>query len=108
MVIGFMLKNNFDNISVDFDTDEDISDICVEIIRNPQNGECFRNALTVLGILACQAILTLAKSGPFIKRIEEEKTLVTVAQCFSEENAKIVLECLEKFIHPSLQGETNG
>ena len=38
MVIGFMLKNNFDNVSVDFDTEEDISDICVTIVKNPPNG----------------------------------------------------------------------
>ena len=59
MVIGFMLKNNFDNKSIDFETDEDVGSICIEQIRNPHSDESFRNALTVLGILACQAILTL-------------------------------------------------
>ena len=30
MVIGFMIKNNFDNISIDFDIEEDVTKICLD------------------------------------------------------------------------------
>ena len=70
MVIGFILKHNFNNESIDFETEEDICGICIEEIKNAHHPDSFRNALTILGILACQAILTLEQSKDFILRVQ--------------------------------------
>ena len=33
---------------------------------------------------------------------------MAIAESYSPENAKIVLECIEKFIHPNFKGNTQG
>jgi hypothetical protein len=61
-MIGFIIKNNFDNVSIDFQTDQDILEICIREIQANRNPACFSNALTILGTLASQAIITLNNS----------------------------------------------
>ena len=62
ILIGFLLKINFNNVSVDYETDEDITDICLREVKNPKNDKCFSNAIKVLGILGSQGIVTLSHS----------------------------------------------
>jgi hypothetical protein len=61
-MIGFLIKNNFDNISIDFQTDQDILEICLREIQSYKSHACFANALTVLGTLASQGIITINNS----------------------------------------------
>lgn len=61
-MIGFLIKNNFENVSVDFQTDQDILEICIREIQACRTLSCFGNALTILGTLASQALVTLSHS----------------------------------------------
>lgn len=65
MLIGFLTKNNFDGHCVDFDTDEEIVQLCLKEIKEPTCKDCFNHALKIMGILASQAMITLNNSHDF-------------------------------------------
>lgn len=69
VLIGFLIKNNFDGQSVDFDTDEDIMDLCLKEIKEPTSKDCFNHALKIMGILANQAIVTINNSQEFFIKV---------------------------------------
>jgi hypothetical protein len=99
VMIGFLIKNNFDSVSVDFQTDQDILELCVREVQAARNPGCFGNALTILGTLASQAILTLNNSEEFFVKVEQQKILAAIAHAYEPTpSRRIVLECIEKFI----------
>lgn len=103
MLIAFLLKINFSGVCIDFDTDQDITDLCLKWIQNPKTDSLFSSALKVMGTLGNQGIMTLAHSENFFLRIEEEKILTVIAEAFEPTEKKtIVLECLEMFLHPTM------
>lgn len=73
------MKLNFNSVSVDYDTDQDITDLCVREVKNPKSEKTFYNALKVLGILGNQGIITLSHSEDFFARVEEEQILSVIA-----------------------------
>jgi hypothetical protein len=79
VMIGFLIKNNFDSVSVDFQTDQDILELCIREVQAARNAGCFGNALTILGTLASQAVLTLSNSEEFFVKVEQQKILGAIA-----------------------------
>lgn len=69
--IGFLIKNNFDNVSIDFQTDTEIVEICKREISACRSIQCFSNSLKILGTLANQGIVTIGNSEEFFTKIEE-------------------------------------
>jgi hypothetical protein len=95
IMIGFLIKNNFDNLSVDFETDQDILEICIREVQACRTPACFGNALTILGTLASQAIITVNNSDEFFVKIDEERVVATIAEAYEPIPSKrIVLECI--------------
>ena len=48
--------------------------------------------------------MTLCQSEEYFQRIAEEKLLTLLAECYlAIPDNRIVLECIEKFIHPKLK-----
>ena len=103
-LIGFLLKQNFDGDKIDSDHDDQITTLASKILSKKQPGKVTTNCLKVLGILTSQAIMTLSKSEEYFHRIADEKLVTHIAECyFAVPQCLVVLECLQKFIHPKIR-----
>lgn len=71
-VVAYLLKKNFDHVSIDKDHDDDITSCIMRRLPKLTSKECLNVCLKVIGTLAGQALLTLHESLSFFERAVEE------------------------------------
>ena len=102
--MAFLLKKNYDHVSVDNDYDDDITSCIMRKLKKPTGKECVNICMKVVGTLAGQALSTLHNSLFFFERAVEENWVQTLGEYFSSEpHSFVVLECLARFTHPTLE-----
>jgi hypothetical protein len=100
-LIGFLLQQNFDKVKIDTDHDDQITTLISAKLTSKSCPKSINNCLKVLGILTSQALVTLSNSEEYFQRLAEEKLISVVAECYTPApESAIILEVLEKFIHP--------
>lgn len=101
-LIAYLLKSNFDAVQVDEEPAEQIVEFTQVYIQKEKIPQpTLINLLKCMGILGSQAVLTLANSEELLKMVLQGRLLSHIASKYQpEKEYTLVLECLEKFIHP--------
>ena len=79
-LIAYLLKNNFDAVQVDHEPAESVVEYTQSILQREKLAQpTLINLLKCIGILANQAVITLANSEELLKMVLQTRLLTSIA-----------------------------